>query len=305
MANYSRFYGEVVFYNKNIKNTEKNRSKFKKFLSDYIEYNNSRHASFELCDDVFFDEDSEYVKTTCMFFNSEARWSYQNDFQDILIMDTVELSAMNDISKQSYHLEDFIGFGIDVIGTDLEEGQQLFYDYRGVKEVTGVRDNHKIIIDFSVNEVTPKAYNSQNINKFEASLQCGDLFTIYGIDIFFYHMMNEYREYDHEFNVILKRHAPTLLSLYEKNVMQRLRIQDIQDDLCSIFLNTIQEEFIKVDYSNKILIPLEDMEFQIDEFSEYGLLLNYAFSIDWRIVFQNIEKNIKKYINKKDLDIDG
>ena len=305
MANYSRFYGEVVFYNKNIKNIVENQEKFKEFLSDYIEYNNSRYASFELCDDIFFDKDSEYVKTTCMFFNSEAKWSYQNNFQDVLIMDTAEISIMNDVSKKTYVLEDFIGFGIDVIGTDLEEGQQLFYDYHGVKEVIGVRDNHHLIIEFPINEVKAKAYNSQNINEFEANFVYGDLFTIYGIDIFFHHMMNDYREYDHEFNVILKKYAPTLLLLYEKNIMQRLRTKDIQDDLCSIFLNTIQEEFIKVDYSNEILIPLEDIEFQIDESSEHGLLLNYAFSIDWRIVFQNIEKNIKKYINKKDLDIDG
>lgn len=80
MANYSRFYGEVLFYNKKIKNTEENRIWFKKFLSDFIEYNDSRNPSFELCDDIYFDEESEYVKTTRMFFNSEAKWTYQNGF---------------------------------------------------------------------------------------------------------------------------------------------------------------------------------------------------------------------------------
>ncbi len=50
MANYSRFYGEVLFYNKKIKNTEDNRIRFKKFLVDFIEYNDSRNPSFKLYD---------------------------------------------------------------------------------------------------------------------------------------------------------------------------------------------------------------------------------------------------------------
>ena len=217
MANYSRFYGEVIFYNKNIKNTEENRIWFKQFLIDFIEHNDGRHPSFELCDDIFFDESSEYVKTTRMFFNSEARWSYRNGFQDVLAIDTAEINNLNNMSDMTYTFQDFIGFGIDVIGTDLEEGQQLFYDYRGVKEVTGVRDNHHLIIDFSVNEVTPKAYNAQNINEFEASLQCGDLFTIYGIDIFFHHMMNDYRAED--------------LSLHHRNFSKSLN--DMMQELIS------------------------------------------------------------------------
>lgn len=53
MANYSRFYGEVLFYNKKIKNTEDNRIRFKKFLVDFIEYNDNRNPSFELCDDIY------------------------------------------------------------------------------------------------------------------------------------------------------------------------------------------------------------------------------------------------------------
>lgn len=306
MANYSRFYGEVVFYNKKIKNTEENRKKFKRFLIDYIEYNNNRSPSFELCDEIYFDEDAEYVKTTRMFFNSEAKWSYQNGFQDVLIMDTAEISILNDTSKKSYCLEGFIGFGIDVIGTDLEEGQRLFYDYRGVKEVTGVRDNHHLIIDFLVNKVTTKTYNAKNINEFEANLIYGDLFTVYGIDIFFYHMMNKYREYDHEFNVIIKKYAPILLSLYENKKLQRFNFRDIEEDLYSIFLNVIRKEYAKNDWENYALIPLDDIEFSMNE-DNSKLVLNYDwdFPIDWRIVFQNIEKNIKKYINKKDLDING
>lgn len=80
MANYSRFYGEVLFYNKKIKNTEENRIWFKQFLIDFIEYNDGRNPSFELCNDIYLDEESEYVKTTRMFFNSEAKWTYQNGF---------------------------------------------------------------------------------------------------------------------------------------------------------------------------------------------------------------------------------
>lgn len=305
MANYSRFYGEVVFYNKNIENTNENQKKFKEFLSDYIEYNDSRYPSFELCDDIYFDEDSKYIKTTRMFFNSEAKWSYQNGFQDILIMDTAEIGIMNDTSKKTYCLEDFVGFGIDVIGTDLEEGCRLFYDYRGVKEVTGVRDNHHLILEFPINEVTPKEYNSKNINEFEANLTCGDLFTIYGVDIFFYTMMHEYRGYDREFDLIVKKYAPTLVLLYENNIMQRLTLKDIQENLQSIFLGIIQNEYTNNEYSNDVIIPLEDIEFNIDEDNNNKLTLNYGFPIDWRIVFQNIEKNIKKYINKKDLNING
>ena len=106
-----------------------------------------------------------------MFFNSEAKWTYQNGFQDILIMDIAEIGIMNNTSKEAYRLEDFIGFGINVIGTDLEEGCRSFYDYRGIKEVAGVRDNHHLIISFLVNEVTPKEYNAKNINEFEANFK--------------------------------------------------------------------------------------------------------------------------------------
>lgn len=304
MANYSRFYGEVLFYNKKIKNTKDNRIWFKKFLSDFIEYNDGRNPSFKLCDDIYFDEDSKYVKTTRMFFNSEAKWSYQNGFQDILIMDTAEIGIMNDTSKKTYYLEDFIGFGIDVIGTNLEENGQLFYDYHGAKEVTGVRDNHHLILEFPVNKVTPKEYNSMNVNEFEADLICGDLFTIYGVNIFFYHMMHEYREYDKEFDLIIKKYAPTLALLYENRKIQRITLRDIEENLYSLFLGIIQNEYANNEYSNDVIIPLEDIEFNIDE-DNNKLILNYGFPIDWRIVFQNIEKNIKKYINKKDLDING
>lgn len=180
------------------------------------------------------------------------------------------------MSDITYTFQDFIGFGIDVIGTDLEEGQQLFYDYRGVKEVTGVRDNHHLIIDFSVNKVTPKTYNARNINEFEANLIYGDLFTVYGIDIFFYHIMNDYREYDYEFGVILKKHAPILLSLYENRVLQRFNFRDIEEDLYSIFLDVIQKEYTKNDWENYALIPLDDIEFSMNE-DNSKLVLNY----DW------------------------
>lgn len=304
MANYSRFYGEVVFYNKNIKNTEENRIWFKQFLSDFIEYNDARNPSFELCDDIYFDEESEYVKTTRMFFNSEARWTYQNGFQDILVMDITDISIMNDTSKKSYSLENFVGFVIDVIGTDLEEGCRSFYDYRGVKEVVGVRDNHHLILSFLTNEVTPKEYNAKNINEFEASLIYGDLFTVYGIDVLFYNIMKEYREYDKEFDLIIKKHAPTLVLLYGSDIPGRYSLNDIQEDLCSIILKVIREEYLKNDLCNEILIPLEDIEFSMNE-DNSKLIINYDFnlSIDWRIIFQDIEKNIKKYINKKDFDI--
>lgn len=303
MANYFRFYGEVLFYNKKIKNTEENRIWFKQFLIDFIEYNDGRNPSFELCNDIYLDEESEYVKTTRMFFNSEAKWTYQNGFQDILIMDTADINIMNDTSKKSYSLEDFIGFIIDVIGTDLEEGCRSFYDYRGIKEVAGIRDNHHLILSFLVNKVTPKEYNAKNINEFEANLIYGDLFTVYGIDVFFHTLMKEYREYDSEFNLAIKKYAPTLVSLYENNLLENYFLNDIQEDLCSIILKVIQDEYIKNNSPIDGIINLEDIDFlMLEDKNDKKLVLNYD-NTDWYIIFQNIEKNIKRYINKKDLDI--
>ena len=303
MANYSRFYGEVLFYNKKIKNTEDNRIRFKKFLSDFIEYNDSRNPSFESCDDIYFDEESEYLKTTRMFFNSEAKWTYQNGFQDILIMDIADIGIMNNTSKEAYRLEDFIGFGINVIGTDLEEGCRSFYDYRGIKEVVGIRDNHHLIISFLVNEVTPKEYNAKNINEFEANLIYGDLFTVYGIDVFFHTMMKDYREYDNEFNLVIKKYAPTLVSLYENNLLGNYLLNDIQEDLCSIILKVIQEEYTKNNSPIDGIINLEDIDFlMIEDKDNKKLVLNYD-NTDWYTIFQNIEKSIKKYIGSRGLKI--
>lgn len=239
MANYSRFYGEVLFYNKKIKNTEDNRIRFKKFLSDFIEYNDSRNPSFELCDDIYFDEESEYVKTTRMFFNSEAKWTYQNGFQDILIMDIADIGIMNNTSKEVYRLEDFVGFGINVIGTDLEEGCRSFYDYRGIKEVAGVRDNHHLIISFLVNEVTPKEYNAKNINEFEANLIYGDLFTVYGIDVFLKALFTSY--YDDIVNYHYEQMLPIpelILKIMHSNYLE-------YDDQLQDFLLLAKEVFGK------------------------------------------------------------
>ena len=303
MANYSRFYGEVLFYNKKIKNTEDNRIRFKKFLSDFIEYNDSRNPSFELCDDIYFDEESEYLKTTRMFFNSEAKWTYQNGFQDILIMDIADIGIMNNTSKEAYRLEDFIGFGINVIGTDLEEGCRSFYDYRGIKEVAGVRDNHHLIISFLVNEVTPKEYNAKNINEFEANLIYGDLFTVYGIDVFFHTMMKDYREYDSEFNLVIKKYAPTLVSLYENNLLGNYLLNDIQEDLCSIILKIIQEEYTKNNSPIDGIINLEDIDFlMIEDKDDKKLVLNYD-NTAWYTIFQNIETSLNKYIDGRGLKI--
>lgn len=303
MANYSRFYGEVLFYNKKIKNTEENRIWFKKFLSDFIEYNDSRNPSFELCDDIYFDEESEYVKTTRMFFNSEAKWTYQNGFQNILIMDIADIGIMNNTSKETYRLEDFVGFVIDVIGTDLEEGCRSFYDYRGIKEVVGIRDNHHLIIAFLTNKVTPKEYNAKNINEFEANLLYGDLFTVYGIDVLFYTIMKDYREYDKEFDLIIKKYAPTLVSLYGDDILGRYSLNDIQEDLCSIILKVIQDEHTKNNSPIDMIINLEDIDFlMIEDKDVKKLVLNYD-NVDWYVIFQNIEKNIKKYIDKRGLKV--
>lgn len=218
-------------------------------------------------------------------------------------MDTADINIMNDTSKKSYSLEDFIGFIIDVIGTDLEEGCRSFYDYRGIKEVAGIRDNHHLILSFLVNKVTPKEYNAKNINEFEANLIYGDLFTVYDIDVFFHTLMKEYREYDSEFNLAIKKYAPTLVSLYENNLLENYFLNDIQEDLCSIILKIIQDEYIKNNSPIDGIINLEDIDFlMLEDKNDKKLVLNYD-NTDWYIIFQNIEKNIKRYINKKDLDI--
>lgn len=108
MANYSRFYGEVLFYNKKIKNTEDNRIRFKKFLVDFIEYNDSRNPSFELCDDIYFDEESEYVKTTRMFFNSESNMDMRTSF----IPYTAQ--HINEIDEDYFYYDFNTVYGIDM-----------------------------------------------------------------------------------------------------------------------------------------------------------------------------------------------
>ena len=146
-----------------------------------------------------------------------------------------------------------------------------------------------------------KEYNAKNINEFEANLIYGDLFTVYGIDVFFHTMMKDYREYDSEFDLIIKKYAPTLVSLYENNLLGNYLLNDIQEDLCSIILKIVQEEYVKNNSSIDGIINLEDIDFlMIEDKDDKKLVLNYD-NTDWYTIFQNIEKSIKKYIGSREL----
>ena len=69
--------------------------------------------------------------------------------------------------------------------------------------------------------------------------------------------------------------------------------------------DTNETEYIKNNSSTDGIINLEDIDFlMIEDKDTKKLVLNYD-NTDWYVIFQNIEKNIKKYINKKDLDING
>ena len=153
--------------------------------------------------------------------------------------DIADIGIMNNTSKEAYRLEDFIGFGINVIGTDLEEGCRSFYDYRGIKEVAGIRDNHHLIISFLVNEVTPKEYNAKNINEFEANLIYGDLFTVYGIDVFLKALFTSY--YDDIVNYHYEQMLPIpelILKIMHSNYLE-------YDDQLQDFLLLAKEVFGK------------------------------------------------------------
>lgn len=254
-------------------------------------------------DDMEFNKQADYVESISYYFFSCGRWTYENSFNYInkLCKEGLE-RELNNIKENFPDCYNDISF-YDVIGTDLEEGCRSFYDYRGIKEVAGVRDNHHLIISFLVNEVTPKEYNAKNINEFEANLIYGDLFTVYGIDVFFHTMMKDYREYDSEFNLVIKKYAPTLVSLYENNLLGNYLLNDIQEDLCSIILKVIQEEYTKNNSSIDGIINLEGIDFlMIEDKDDKKLVLNYD-NTDWYTIFQNIEKSIKKYIGGRGLKI--
>lgn len=75
----------------------------------------------------------------------------------------------------------------------------------------------------------------------------------------------------------------------------------IQEDLCSIILKIVQEEYVKNNSSIDGIINLENIDFlMIEDKDDKKLVLNYD-NTDWYTIFQNIEKSIKKYIGSRGL----
>lgn len=88
---------------------------------------------------------------------------------------------------------------------------------------------------------------------------------------------------------------------YENNLLGNYLLNDIQEDLCSIILKIVQEEYVKNNSSIDGIINLEDIDFlMIEDKDDKKLVLNYD-NTDWYTIFQNIEKSIKKYIGSRGL----
>lgn len=325
MANESSFTGEVIFFHKRLSNTPENVRKFIKILDVFLELTNTYYGGFQevTTDDMEFNEQADYVESISYYFFSCGRWTYENSFNYInkLCKEGFE-RELNNIKENfpdcynDISFYDVIGLGFQVTGTDYEPACQVLYEFDAESEIIGIKKNDETEYEVrinscedipftaeNVNEVTPKEYNAKNINEFEANLIYGDLFTVYGIDVFFHTMMKDYREYDSEFNLVIKKYAPTLVSLYENNLLGNYLLNDIQEDLCSIILKVIQEEYTKNNSPIDGIINLEDIDFlMIEDKDDKKLVLNYD-NADWYTIFQNIEKSIKKYIGGRGLKI--
>lgn len=300
MANDSSFTGDVVFFNKTLENTPENRIKMQGLLTAYLDISNNYYGSFEevYAEDLEFNLKSDYVETIHRPFFSSGRWTYESSFKYLLDFnkekfgDEIEqLCKADSHNKEKYEalsFNDFIGFGINVMGTDYEPGCHVLYEFYGESQVVSIQDD-KIIYDVPDHTIKNLSFTSENINNAVGNTEVFDFSTYYGIRLFFEKIFTDYLE-DGDDNY--------------KYVMQLMPVAGPIINYLGFNLD-IYRSVIQI-ASYIFLKYIEDYNYEYYELEvTFGKdeihIGDVIYEEDIVPILKDIEAAVKKYISKKEL----
>lgn len=301
MANDSSFTGDVLFFNKMLENTPENRIKMQGLLTAYLDISNNYYGSFEevYVEDLEFNLKSGYVETISRSFFSSGRWTYESSFNYLLDFnkekfdDEIEqLCKADSQNKEKYEaltFDDFIGFGISVMGTDYEPGCHVLYEFYGKSQIIGTQDD-KTIYDAPDYIIKNLPFTSENINDAVGNIEMFDFSTYYGIRLFFEKIFTDYLEDGDDNYKYVMQLMPVAGPIIINYLGFNLDIYRSVIQIASyIFLKYIE------DYN------YEYYELEVTFGKDEIHIGDVIYEEDIVPILKDIEAAVKKYISKKEL----
>ena len=301
MANDSSFTGDVLFFNKMLENTPENRIKMQGLLTAYLDISNNYYGSFEevYVEDLEFNLKSDYVETISRSFFSSGRWTYESSFNYLLDFnkekfdDEIEqLCKADSQNKEKYEVltfDDFIGFGISVMGIDYEPSYNVLYEFYGESQIIGTQDD-KTIYDVPDHTIKKLPFTSENINDAVGNIEMFDFSTYYGIRLFFEKIFTDYLEDGDDNYKYVMQLMPVAGPIIINYLGFNLGIYRSVIQIASyIFLKYIE------DYN------YEYYELEVTFGKDEIHIGDVIYEEDIVPILKDIEAAVKKYISKKEL----
>ena len=301
MANDSSFTGDALCFNKTLKNTPENRIKMQGLLTAYLDISNNYYGSFEevYVEDLEFNLKSDYVETISRSFFSSGRWTYESSFNYLLDFnkekfdDEIEqLCKADSQNKEKYEVltfDDFIGFGISVMGTDYEPGCHVLYEFYGESQIIGTQDD-KTIYNVPDHTIKNLPFTSENINDAVGNIEMFDFSTYYGIRLFFEKIFTDYLEDgDDNYKYVMQLMpvaGPIIINYLGFNLGIYRSVIQIASYIFLKYIEDYNYEYYELE------VTFEKDEIHIGD---------VIYEEDIVPILKDIEAAVKKYISKKEL----
>lgn len=195
-------------------------------------------------------------------------------------------------NKEKYEVltfDDFIGFGISVMGTDYEPGCHVLYEFYGESQIIGTQDD-KTIYDVPDHTIKNLPFTSENINDAVGNIEMFDFSTYYGIRLFFEKIFTDYLEDGDDNYKYVMQLMPVAGPIIINYLGFNLGIYRSVIQIASyIFLKYIE------DYN------YEYYELEVTFGKDEIHIGDVIYEEDIVPILKDIEAAVKKYISKKEL----